>query len=173
MEDVIITNLILCIICSTHEGMVSYGIYLFKIEQTYILYLYKRVAVCWKCNCQWTWKYFYIYFSWYSNSKWIQFYWKYFVLFSFVYLLEGHNCVWFWSYSVHHAGICKTVPLGIINKIYFSRDLIYIYIYILSVYSPFSDRVGLPLHYIHIASPFRLYNIIYFIMWHDANHTYL
>ena len=26
--------------------------------------------------------------------------------------------------------------------------------YILSVYSPFSDRVGLPLHYIHIPSPF-------------------
>ena len=48
VEDVIITpltNLILCIICSTHEGMVSYGIYLFKIEQTYILNLYKRVAV--------------------------------------------------------------------------------------------------------------------------------
>ena len=30
----------------------------------------------------------------------------------------------------------------------------YIYIYILSVYSPFSDRVGLPLHNIHIPSQF-------------------
>ena len=30
----------------------------------------------------------------------------------------------------------------------------YIYIYILSVYSPFSDRVGLPLHNIHNPSPF-------------------
>ena len=27
-------------------------------------------------------------------------------------------------------------------------------LYILSVYSPFSDRVGLPLHNIHIPSPF-------------------
>ena len=131
VEDVIITlltNLILCIICSTHEGMVSHGIYLFKIEQTYILDLYKRVAVCWKCNCQWTWKYVFL-FIWYSNSKWIPFYWKYFynkTLFSFVYLLEGHNCAWFWGYSVHHAGICKTVPLGIINKISLSLNRIYI-----------------------------------------------
>ena len=29
-----------------------------------------------------------------------------------------------------------------------------IFIYVLSVYSPFSDRVGLPLHNIHIPSPF-------------------
>ena len=61
------------------------------------------------------------------------------------------------------------MPLGIINKISLSLDLIYI----LSGYSPFSDRVGLPLHNIHIPSPFnnihipspfRLYNRIYFIM---------
>ena len=34
----------------------------------------------------------------------------------------------FEGYSVHHAGICKTVPLGIINKISYSLDLIIIYI---------------------------------------------
>ena len=36
--------------------------------------------------------------------------------------------------------------------------------YILSVYSPFSDRVGLPLHNIHIPSPFtsNILDILYF-----------
>ena len=30
-------------------------------------------------------------------------------------------------------------------------------IYILSVYSPFSDRIGLPLHNVHIPSPFTIH----------------
>ena len=39
----------------------------------------------------------------------------------------------------------------------------FIYIYILSVYSPFSDRVGLPLHNIHIPSPFPSIMDIFFV----------
>ena len=38
-----------------------------------------------------------------------------------------------------------------------------IYIYILSVYSPFSDRVGLPLHNIHIPFPFTFIMDIFFV----------
>ena len=41
-------------------------------------------------------------------------------------------------------------------------NTLYIYIYILSVYSPFSDRVGLPLHNIHIPSPFTSIMDIFF-----------
>ena len=37
------------------------------------------------------------------------------------------------------------------------------YIYILSDYSPFSDRVGLPLHNIHIPSPFTSIMDIFFV----------
>ena len=36
-------------------------------------------------------------------------------------------------------------------------------VYILSVYSPFSDRVGLPLHNIHIPSPFTSIMDIFFV----------
>ena len=36
-------------------------------------------------------------------------------------------------------------------------------LYILSVYSPFSDRVGLPLHNIHIPSPFTSIMDIFFV----------
>ena len=38
-----------------------------------------------------------------------------------------------------------------------------LYIYILSVYSPFSDRVGLPLHNIHNPSPFTSIMDIFFV----------
>ena len=41
-------------------------------------------------------------------------------------------------------------------------DHIYIYI-ITSVYSPFSDRVGLPLHNIHIPSPLSSIMDIFFV----------
>ena len=37
------------------------------------------------------------------------------------------------------------------------------FVYILSVYSPFSDRVGLPLHNIHIPSPFTSIMDIFFV----------
>ena len=37
-------------------------------------------------------------------------------------------------------------------------------IYILSVYSPFYDRVGLPLHNIHIPSPFTSIMDIFFML---------
>ena len=39
----------------------------------------------------------------------------------------------------------------------------YIYIYMLSAYSPFSDRIGLPLHNIHIPSPFTSIMDIFFV----------
>ena len=48
-----------------------------------------------------------------------------------------------------------------VRKIYNHMN-IYIYIYILSVYSLFSDRVGLPLHNIHIPSLFTSIMDIFF-----------
>ena len=47
------------------------------------------------------------------------------------------------------------------------------YTYILSVYSPFSDRVGLPLHNIHIPSPFTSIMDIFFVnLKFDHIHFY-
>ena len=53
-----------------------------------------------------------------------------------------------------------------LNSVYdwaFCNNMSYIYIYILSVYSSFSDRVGLPLLNIHIPSPFTSIMDIFFV----------
>ena len=49
------------------------------------------------------------------------------------------------------------------TEVEMARRLVYIQIYILSVYSPFSDRVGHPLHNIHIPSPFPFIMDIFFV----------
>ena len=51
-----------------------------------------------------------------------------------------------------------TIPRNIPHQ-----DQLHLRIYILSVYSPFSDRVGLPLHNIHIPSPFTSIMDIFFV----------
>ena len=43
------------------------------------------------------------------------------------------------------------------------RGKLLLHVYILSVYSPFSDRVGVPLHNIHIPSPFTSIMDIFFV----------
>ena len=71
---------------------------------------------------------------------------------------------------------CSINNINIVAKFYESPYLIYkkeqyrssiyskmINIYILSVYSPFSDRVGLPLHNIHNPSPFTSIMDVFFV----------
>ena len=53
--------------------------------------------------------------------------------------------------------VSKSLP-----NIHHSKDQA-LYIYILSVYSPFFDRVGLPLHNIHSPSPFNSIMYIFFV----------
>ena len=84
-----------------------------------------------------------------------------------------------WSNHLSYMNIKIAKGIGIIcrAKMYFNTSvLINLYIiYILLVYSPFSDRVGLPLHNIHIPSPFTsvmdiLYNTFvfpYVVVCHD------
>ena len=64
---------------------------------------------------------------------------------------------------VHDSNTAYTGPF------FWSREEMKAYIYILSVYSPFSDRVGLPLHNIH--SPFL--SVMDIILKYKRNPNYI
>ena len=59
--------------------------------------------------------------------------------------------------------VCKITQRNNIRRANTCDPGLYIYIYLLSVYSPFSDRVGLPLHNIHNPSPFTSIMDIFFV----------
>ena len=67
---------------------------------------------------------------------------------------------------------CVLIMLGLVwlfkenlkdNLIHWLNYIVQINRYILSVYSPFSDRIGLPLHNIHDPSPFTSIMDIFFV----------
>ena len=55
-----------------------------------------------------------------------------------------------------------SINKGLVNSLKSNNGRLYIYI--LSVYSPFSVRFGLPLHNIHIPSPFTSVMDIFFVV---------
>ena len=77
-----------------------------------------------------------------------------------MHFVPGARLTWVLSGVVTHAQCVSQGHICSASGIWkFSCQIIYI----LSVYSPFSDRVGLPLHNIHIPSPFTSIMDIFFV----------